>query len=77
MNLNPDYASPYASRSIPEPGQIIEITDEFHEVKGLTLVSDNIGYSMNGCFRVRDEQGNVRLVTKSRNSKATLRWRTV
>ena len=77
MNLNPEYSTPYAERSIPESGHIIEVTDENNEVKSLTWVSDNLGYSMNGCFRVRDKQGTIRLVTRSRNSKSTLRWRTV
>lgn len=77
MNINSDYNSPYAEQSVPEAGHIIEIIDENHEVKSLTWVVDNMGYSMNGCFKVRDKVGTVRLVHKSQSSVSTQRWKTV
>ena len=77
MNINSDYGSPYAEQSVPESGHIIEIVNADSEVKALTWVVDNMGYSMNGCFRVRDKQGIVRLVTKSQSSVSTQRWKTV
>jgi hypothetical protein len=77
MNINSEYGSPYAEQSVPESGHIIEITNDNYEVNALTWVSDNMGYSMNGCFRVKDKQGTIHLVTKSQNSKTTPRWKTV
>ncbi|MEM6820863.1 MAG: hypothetical protein AAF558_02815 [Verrucomicrobiota bacterium] len=77
MSEEPQFDSAYADRIIPEPGHIIEVVDGLNEVKALTWVQDNLGYSMNGCFRVRDKQGKKRLVTQSRNSNVTPRWRTV
>jgi len=77
MTPNPQYDSPYAERSIPESGQLIEILDQDQKVRAMKMVEDNLGYSMNGCFRVRDKEGVVHLVTKSRNSKSTLRWKAI
>lgn len=77
MNIQSDYGSPYAEQMVPESGQIIEIVNGDYEVKSLTWVADNMGYSMNGCFRVRDKSGTIRLITKSQNSVSTQRWKTV
>ncbi|MEO0454568.1 MAG: hypothetical protein AAFY98_10585 [Verrucomicrobiota bacterium] len=64
-------------RFIPEPGQVIELHDDSGNVKAITWVEDTLGYSMNGCFKVRDKAGKVRLITKSRQSRIVPRWRAV
>ncbi len=77
MTINPEHSDIITKRSIPEPGHIIEILDEEFKVTALTWVDENLGYSMNGCFRVRDKKGLIRLVTKSRRIYNTLRWRSL
>lgn len=75
--LTMKHDSIFTGKTVPESGHIIEILDENSNVKALTWVADYIGYSMNGCFKVRDKQGIVRLVSKSQGSVSTQRWKTV
>jgi len=77
MKANEAYESGYARQVIPESGQTIEIHDDFGEVKSVTWVDDNLGYSMNGCFKVRDTDGQVRLIAPSRKGRIVPRWRSV
>ncbi len=69
--------SGFARESVPEPGQVIEILDASGEVKSITWVEDMLGYSMNGCFKVRDKSGETHLIARSRRSRIVPRWRSL
>jgi hypothetical protein len=67
----------YVRRLVPEPGHVIEMLNTEGRTQAVTWVADVLGYSMNGCFRVKDRAGRQHLVTRSRNSRMVVRWRTV
>jgi hypothetical protein len=77
MTINEVQPVGYARSRVPEPGQVIEVLDASGEIKSITWVEDLIGYSMNGCFKVKDKSGMVRLITRSRRSRIVPRWRAV
>lgn len=77
MLIEEVHQSGYARQHVPEPGQIIEILDESGEITSITWVEDMLGYSMNGCFKVRDKNGETRLIARSRRSRIVPRWRSL
>jgi hypothetical protein len=58
------------------PRQQIQLVDTNNEVKAVTFVAELVSYCMNGCYKVRDKNGVVRLVTRVRGNKPTT-WKSV
>jgi hypothetical protein len=62
--------------TVPMPRQQIQLVDANNEIKAITFVEEVVSYCMNGCYKVRDKNGVVRLVTRARDGKRPA-WKSV
>lgn len=62
---------------IPMKKERIELVDANNEVKGVTFVDEVETYCMNGCYKVRDRDGVIRLVTPVRTHGRNPVWKCV
>ncbi|MDD5260683.1 MAG: hypothetical protein PHD76_02445 [Methylacidiphilales bacterium] len=66
-----------STTAVPTQGHEIQLMNGGGRVVAITWVREVISYCMNGCYKVRDKNGVVRLITRSGSVNDRALWRSI